>query len=1114
MSETDQHRIRRALEGERTGLRSRVFPLDDISIRAGGDGRTVTAYAAVFDSPAEIADQDGHYSEQISRTAFDKTIRERAGRIGVFYNHSRTMLGTPSDRGSVPIGTPLDIRPDGRGLLTVTRYNRNALADEILEAIRNGDITGQSFTGAFVTSDPPPPYRSRGGQLTQVTRKEIALSEYGPTPIPAYADAEILGVRAAQEREAARAAGDGDVTRPDGAQPYRRHTGEDVRCPDCGDYNEADANYCDQCGAQLPDSAFPEGRQPYTRDAGETVECPSCDRWNEPDAVFCDQCGARLPATAYPPDGGDGAVDTGAGSSGTSSGSAGRASTARHEPVTGTHSHPHPAYGYQGGDATHTHEHAHDGDASHSHSHAGPDDSADAADDGGNGDSGRSTDPVDVLCGHFGWTRAQAEELPESERSLLLASIGHVHGDVHERADTDDSAWDGNAAMSACTSAADYRAICAGEHTEGELDQRQHWALPHHKTPGAPPNANGVRNSLSRLPATEDLKNKQAAEAHLQAHMRAVSPGGDSRDQDDSTGGDSGRSEQATAAEGTRPVTRVIPGTSRTTEPGPHEHPGDDTSTTTETGPRHPHPDHEEKGNTVDTTMTVDQRRARQDEIRERMAAIDAEHPGTALPEDLQTEWDGLETEYGEHDRAITEHTEAIEHRRSRLAAMAARTGGERADAGETGYEPDGETPQAGEGGTRNRSRTGPAVHPGRTDTSFYDVQAIRQRAGTTEQAAGMYRDNALRAIERADFPGSESRERAQDTVDRLLASKDDELGTFAQRILITGNPVYRRAWSKWAARMGTDGLTGEEREALRSGRALGVGTGADGGFAVPFELDPTVILVSSGAINPLRQLARVQQITGKEFDLVTSQGVQVSRSNEGSPMDDNTPSLDQPTIRAERVTGFIPFSMEIEQDWQALQSEMMTLLADAKDVEEAASFTNGSGVAPEAGGIISTLAASSQVTGAGGAGTPVAGDLYALEDAMAPRFRARASWMASKTAYNTYRQLFTQTASAAGDPWVRPSQGSPAELLGYPAYENSEMVTTSAGGDKTIILGDFGRGMIIVDRLGMSTEIAPILFDPSTGRPTGQRGLVMFWRNNSRVIADNAFRLLVMASA
>jgi HK97 family phage major capsid protein len=245
----------------------------------------------------------------------------------------------------------------------------------------------------------------------------------------------------------------------------------------------------------------------------------------------------------------------------------------------------------------------------------------------------------------------------------------------------------------------------------------------------------------------------------------------------------------------------------------------------------------------------------------------------------------------------------------------------------------------------------------------------------------------------------------------------------------------------------------------------------------------------------------------------VTSTGITVSRSAEASVMADNSPTLAQPTIVANRVTGFIPFSMEIEQDWQALQSQMMLLLADAKDVEEASSFTLGNGTAPNAGGVITTLTASgSHVAGTGGTATLATSDLYAIENSMAPRFRAKASWMASKTGFNSYRQLFVQDASAAGDGWVRPSGGMPPELIGYSAYENSEMATTNATGDKPIIMGDFGTGFLIIDRLGMSTEIAPMLFDPATGRPTGQRGLVMFWRNNSAVIVPNAFRVLVVA--
>jgi len=173
-------------------LFERSYRLEDIAIRAGGDGRTVTAYAAVFDTPAEVRDFDGHYMETITRTAFDKTLAERSSRVQVFYNHGKTLYGTPSERFSLPIGVPEEIRADDRGLLTVTRYNRTELADEVLEAIRNGDITSQSFSGRIFTSKRPP---EKLNGLKQIVRTELGLTEYGPTPIPSYDDAAVVGVR-------------------------------------------------------------------------------------------------------------------------------------------------------------------------------------------------------------------------------------------------------------------------------------------------------------------------------------------------------------------------------------------------------------------------------------------------------------------------------------------------------------------------------------------------------------------------------------------------------------------------------------------------------------------------------------------------------------------------------------------------------------------------------------------------------------------------------------------------------------------------------------------------------------------------------------------------------
>lgn len=188
---------------------SRYMPLEDVSVRTVGTGRNeareVTAYAAVFNTPAEIYDQDGHYIEELDPVVFNRALSDNkpAGgrthwRVGVFYNHGMTILGTPSDRHSMPVGVPKDIKADSRGLLTVTQYHRSQFADEIVEGLESGAIPGYSFSGRFMRSNPMIPrggFRPERGGLKTVRRMESTLKEYGPTPFPAYAEAGITGIR-------------------------------------------------------------------------------------------------------------------------------------------------------------------------------------------------------------------------------------------------------------------------------------------------------------------------------------------------------------------------------------------------------------------------------------------------------------------------------------------------------------------------------------------------------------------------------------------------------------------------------------------------------------------------------------------------------------------------------------------------------------------------------------------------------------------------------------------------------------------------------------------------------------------------------------------------------
>lgn len=181
-----------------TVRRDRAFTITDATIRSDGDGRTVEAYCAAFNVPAEIHDQDGHYNEVISPGSFDRTISHNGTRFGVFYNHARTIYGTPDGALSVPIGVPVEApRADSHGVMTVTRYlDANPLADAILGAIKQKAINGQSFSGRFMKSAKT--RASDRGGLPTIARTEVAMREYGPTPFPAYVEAAITGTRSAE----------------------------------------------------------------------------------------------------------------------------------------------------------------------------------------------------------------------------------------------------------------------------------------------------------------------------------------------------------------------------------------------------------------------------------------------------------------------------------------------------------------------------------------------------------------------------------------------------------------------------------------------------------------------------------------------------------------------------------------------------------------------------------------------------------------------------------------------------------------------------------------------------------------------------------------------------
>lgn len=489
----------------------------------------------------------------------------------------------------------------------------------------------------------------------------------------------------------------------------------------------------------------------------------------------------------------------------------------------------------------------------------------------------------------------------------------------------------------------------------------------------------------------------------------------------------------------------------------------------------------------------IEELEERNQEIRRRLEELDSSAQGRPLSEAERDEWNKISKEIVSNDEAVDE----MRRRKEWLRDVASRD-----DAREQG---------AHFGVRPSRSQVG------RED--IWDLTTIRTAFNDPDEMVQEAKDRAKRAIESFVFPHPEiqlgrtiSSAQVKEHMERLLETAERADGALSLHILRCGSPMYRRAFGKTL--MGLN-LTSEES------RALGVATGSTGGYAVPITIDPTIVPISNGVVNPIRAVARKETIVGLEYRGLTAGAVSASYAPEGTEASDNSPTLAQPDMFVERAQSFIPYSIEIGMDWNGLQAGMAQLIADAKDVLEGVKFTSGAGHGSnEPQGLLTGATSTVSTAGSGAFATA---DLYSLEEGLPPRFRPLAQFFGNRHAYNLIRQFGTSANqnlwmpifSQSGGPLAQGLANRPFDeggnlgqkLIGYPANEVSDMVTTLTTGSKILALGN-PNYYLIVDRIGMTVELVPHLFG-SNRRPTGQRGLYAYWRNTGAVVDPAAFRVL-----
>lgn len=493
--------------------------------------------------------------------------------------------------------------------------------------------------------------------------------------------------------------------------------------------------------------------------------------------------------------------------------------------------------------------------------------------------------------------------------------------------------------------------------------------------------------------------------------------------------------------------------------------------------------------------MTLTELRARLAELEVRQEEFNGdEYRDAELSEADQKEYDSNKAEIVQRKAAIAK----IEERMADIAGA----GGERQD----------------------KAPAAPAFHRNKGE-EIYSLEEIRKTSFSGDDFVKRTGEAAKTVLERSTLTHNAD-EKSRDAILAMLNEGVDD-GAVAKRLVATGNPAYERAIGR-AIRAGSlDALSLDERRIVDETRAaINIGSDAASGFAVPFQLDPTLVHLGAGYINPLRQLAKVIQLYGKDYRTLTISEIQVYRALEAEIATETAPTLAQQIVKAEKVHGWVPFSMEADEDWAAMRSEIFSLLQEAKDKEEANAFLLGSGVSPQPQGLITGATVTVDTAANGGAFTLE--DVYSLMNALPLKNEANASFLADKKIFNKIRTLGTGANGNVNQLWGSPdlSVGHAPRLLDTPTYRVTGMDATTAAGQKFLLYGDIRKAFTILDRIGMEIELVPMLFafatpqGPATfpanlpasvtqPRPTGQRGFYAHWRNNSKVVDADAVRVL-----
>lgn len=268
---------------------------------------------------------------------------------------------------------------------------------------------------------------------------------------------------------------------------------------------------------------------------------------------------------------------------------------------------------------------------------------------------------------------------------------------------------------------------------------------------------------------------------------------------------------------------------------------------------------------------------------------------------------------------------------------------------------------------------------------------------------------------------------------------------------------------------------------------ALNKGTAADGGYTAPTEWDRTITdkLVQ---VSPMRQLATVQPISTNAFSKLFNQkgtvsgwvGEAAARPVTGTPTFGTltyttgeiyaNPTATQQMLDDSEVNLEAWLAGEVEQEF-AYQEGLAFLAGDGANKPNGilTYVTGGTNAAAHPYGAITTV-------NTGAAGALTADGIVNLTEALPSEFTGNARFVMNKATIRAIRLL----KDGQGNYLWQPSYtaGSPATINGYGYTEMPGMPDVAASA-KPILFGDFRRGYLVIDRVGVR-----VLRDPFSAKP------------------------------